>query len=114
MTRFLTCPLLEPVPEGLQARFDPDRLTRVLGAEAAGGTLRLRVRDHGPGLPAGERLFERFYRADPARTRRTGGGSGLGLAIARALAEAHGGQLTAGNHSEGGAVFTVALPGAVG
>ena len=69
------------------------------------------VRDHGPGLPqkALERLFERFYRGDAARTREREGGSGLGLTIARAIAEAHGGRLEADNH-ESGAVFTLYLP----
>lgn len=78
--------------------------------------VRLWVRDEGPGLPEGAegRLFERFYRGDAARTRREGGGegagSGLGLSIAKALTEAHGGSLTAANHPEGGAVFSLLLP----
>ena len=69
------------------------------------------LRDSGPGIPA-EALpfvFERFYRADRARSR-SGGGSGLGLAIARNLAEAHDGTLTAENHPQGGAIFTLRLP----
>ena len=59
-----------------------------------------------------ERAFERFYRADAARTRDPdrSRGSGLGLAIARAIAEAHGGKLEASNHPEGGAVFSLFLP----
>ena len=71
----------------------------------------LSVRDHGPGLPAEgrERLFERFWRADPGRTRGRGG-SGLGLAIVKAIAEAHGGVAAAGDAPGGGAVFTVTLP----
>ena len=69
------------------------------------------VHDSGPGIPAEAlpHLFERFYRADRGRSR-TGGGSGLGLAIARNLAEAHSGSLTAANHPQGGAVFTLSLP----
>ena len=69
------------------------------------------VRDHGPGLPAEgrERLFERFWRADPGRTRGRGG-SGLGLAIVKAIAEAHSGQATAGDAPGGGATLTVTLP----
>lgn len=69
------------------------------------------VRDSGPGIPteALPRVFERFYRADRSRSR-SEGGSGLGLAIARQLAEAHGGSLTAANHPQGGAVFTLLLP----
>ena len=71
----------------------------------------LEVRDSGPGI-APEHLpliFERFYRADPSRTRATGG-AGLGLAIVRQLVEAHGGTVTAANAESGGAVFTVELP----
>lgn len=69
------------------------------------------IRDTGPGIPeeALPFIFERFYRADRARSRQEGG-SGLGLAIARQIVEAHGGQLTAANHPEGGAVFTICLP----
>ena len=71
----------------------------------------LRVSDDGPGFPPGslDRVFDRFYRADPART---GGGSGLGLAIVRALATAHGGTATAENLAPTGARVTVLLPGA--
>jgi signal transduction histidine kinase len=73
------------------------------------GRIRLQVRDVGPGLPAGSegRLFERFYRADPART---GEGTGLGLSIARAIAESHGGTITAATGEGGGAVVTLELP----
>jgi two-component system OmpR family sensor kinase len=76
------------------------------------------VRDHGPGLHADvpERVFERFYRGDGARSRdEVGGresGSGLGLAIARAIVEAHGGSIGARNHEGGGAVFEFYLPAA--
>ena len=68
------------------------------------------VRDHGDGLPpaAIPHLFERFYKADTARARSEG--SGLGLAIASENAHLHGGRIEAGNHSGGGAVFTVSLP----
>lgn len=128
---------LHPVPEELTGRFDPERLGRVLNnlidnalrhavagpsehvvevsAEARGDELRIAVRDHGPGLPVGEeeRIFERFYRADPARSRQPEGGSGLGLSIARAVTESHGGRLEAADHPQGGAVFTVILPDAI-
>jgi two-component system sensor histidine kinase BaeS len=75
------------------------------------GAVTLSVRDTGAGIPAEAlpHLFERFYRADKARSREDGG-SGLGLTIARQLAEAHGGTLTAANHPEGGAIFTLMLP----
>lgn len=71
----------------------------------------LEITDTGPGIPPADlpHLFERFYRADPARSRETGG-SGLGLAIAKALIEAHGGKISAHNQAWGGAVFRVALP----
>ena len=74
------------------------------------GGISLSVRDTGVGIPADAlpHLFERFYRADKARSREDGG-SGLGLTIARQLAEAHGGTLTAANHPDGGAVFTLTL-----
>jgi signal transduction histidine kinase len=69
------------------------------------------VQDSGPGIPpeALPYIFDRFYRVDRSRSR-SEGGSGLGLAIARHLAEAHGGTLSAANHPQGGAVFTLTLP----
>lgn len=72
---------------------------------------RLTVQDNGAGIPAEAlpHVFERFYRADKARSRNEGG-SGLGLAIARQLAEAHHGTLTAANAPQGGAIFTLTLP----
>ena len=75
-----------------------------------GGQLAVEVRDHGDGLPPASipRLFDRFYKADTARTRSEG--SGLGLAIAMENARLHGGLIQAGNHPDGGAVFTVSLP----
>ena len=70
----------------------------------------LRRRDHGDGLPpsAIPHLFDRFYKADTARARSEG--SGLGLAIAWENARLHGGRIDAGNHPDGGAIFTVSLP----
>ncbi|MEJ2668340.1 MAG: HAMP domain-containing sensor histidine kinase, partial [Deinococcales bacterium] len=149
---------LAPVDPSLSVYADPDRILQVLGnlvdnalrhgagapvelaARAAQGGALLSVRDHGPGLPEGAaaRVFERFYRGDPARSRRArpvpgaagstpptgdhagedaakdgagdGAGSGLGLAIVKALVEAHGGRVEARNHEGGGAVFSVWLP----
>ena len=70
---------------------------------------RLMVADDGPGIPTEdlERVFERFYQSDAARS---GEGTGLGLAIARWIAKEHGGQVTAANNPRGGAAFTVELP----
>ena len=75
--------------------------------------MELQVVDTGIGIPAEAlpRLFERFFRADKSRSREEGG-TGLGLAIARQLALAHGGDLSAGNRPEGGAVFSLRLPAA--
>jgi len=69
----------------------------------------LSVTDDGPGFPPGttEKVFERFFRADPSRS---GSGSGLGLAIVRELARAHGGEAWAENVAPRGARVTVLLP----
>lgn len=89
-------------PVSVRLRSDPDWAT-------------VEVRDHGPGLDPDvlPHVFSRFYKADTARTRSEG--SGLGLAIARENAALHRdgdrrGDLTADNHPEGGAVFTLRLP----
>ncbi|MFI0406825.1 ATP-binding protein [Actinomadura sp. 3N508] len=106
----------------------PGRLSRVIGnlldnaQRHANATVRLTLRekagtaivsvaDDGPGVPPGdrERIFERFVRLDDARSRDEGG-AGLGLAIARDLVTAHGGTLTIGESSAGGALFEVHLP----
>jgi two-component system, OmpR family, sensor kinase len=79
------------------------------------GTVRLEVRDHGPGLPAGDpsALFDRFWRAEGGRERGKAG-AGLGLAIVAAIVDAHGGRVEAADATGGGAVFTVVLPAAGG
>ena len=71
----------------------------------------LDVTDHGPGMSAeqAQRVFERFYRADQARTRATGG-SGLGLAIVDGLVTAHGGVASVRTAPNQGATFRIALP----
>jgi len=75
------------------------------------GVVQLNVHDSGPGIPPQSLpyVFDRFYRADKSRSRAEGG-SGLGLAIARQLAQAQGGDLSAANHPQGGAVLTLTLP----
>ena len=113
-------------------RADPDRLTQVLrnlvrnavahtesGRSSRACPLtrstdasRSSVSDTGPGIPADEldRIFERFHRLDASRSRDSGG-TGLGLAIARAIVEAHGGQIRAESAPGRGATFRIELPG---
>jgi heavy metal sensor kinase len=82
-----------------------------LALHVADGHARLAVRDTGPGIAPAElaHIFERFYRLDQARTRRSGG-AGLGLAIARWIAEAHGGRIEVQSTVGQGSTFTVVLP----
>jgi two-component system, OmpR family, sensor kinase len=91
----------------------PDGTPVEIGLRCTDGRAVIEVRDHGPGLAqdVGERVFDRFWRDGAGRTRGRGG-AGLGLAIVREIVEAHHGTVTAANHPEGGAVFTVTLPGA--
>src|SRR5438105_4175754 len=75
------------------------------------GTAQLAVVDHGPGLRLEDRqrIFEPFYRADPSRSRDSGG-AGLGLSIVNAVVVAHGGRVEVKQTSGGGATFEVELP----
>lgn len=75
------------------------------------GWAALEVRDHGPGIAASDaaRVFERFYRVDPSRTR-SSGGSGLGLAIVAAVVGAHGGGVRVVPTPGGGTTVQVAVP----
>ena len=81
--------------------------------EDDGSTATLTVTDHGPGIAPEhiDHVFERFYRADPARSP---AGAGLGLAIAAEIVVAHGGSIKVANHDAAGAAFTVRLPVALG
>jgi signal transduction histidine kinase len=123
---------LGEVPAG-SLRADPDRLAQALrnlgrnaveqtaegsglvrleAAALEGDRISFRVIDDGPGIPESERerVFERFYRVDTGRSRKTGG-AGLGLAIVRAITEAHGGQVHAGTRDDGsGTVIELVLP----
>jgi len=80
-------------------------------AIAEGSNVVLQVQDHGIGIPKGdlERVFERFYRVDQARSRTTGG-TGLGLAIVRHVATNHAGQVRVESRLGEGSTFTLVLP----
>jgi two-component system OmpR family sensor kinase len=113
----------------VRLRLDPQRIRQVLdnlltnaavhtppgtpvtvGVELTPGAALVRVADAGPGIPAAdrERVFDRFYRVDKARSRDRGG-SGLGLSVAASLARAHGGTIEL-TGAPGETVFTVRLP----
>jgi signal transduction histidine kinase len=82
-----------------------------VAATRANGSVRIEVADEGPGIPADEagRVFERFYRADAARTS-LDGGSGLGLSICRWIVDLHGGDIRAENNDPQGCRMVVTLP----
>jgi signal transduction histidine kinase len=81
------------------------------GGDAPRG-VRLWVADDGEGIPAEDlpRIFDRFWRGDPARSHEAGAGSGLGLAIAKSLVEAHGGRISAESRVGQGTVVSCILP----
>jgi two-component system, OmpR family, phosphate regulon sensor histidine kinase PhoR len=81
----------------------------VVSAERHGGEIHITVRDTGIGIPQEEqaRIFERFYKADRARS---GGGTGLGLAIAKHIVQAHGGRIWVESKRNVGSAFTFTLP----
>jgi len=81
-----------------------------IGASASDGMVTVMVTDHGPGIPSRdlERIFERFYRVDRARSRATGG-TGLGLSIVRHVAQAHGGDVTVESREGEGSTFRLRL-----
>jgi two-component system OmpR family sensor kinase len=92
-------------------RHTPEGTPVEIAVGTDGHAATLEVRDHGPGVPPdiSVKVFERFYRADPARGR-TSGGSGLGLAIVAAIVSAHQGQVGVAPTPGGGATFVVRLP----
>jgi two-component system, OmpR family, sensor kinase len=128
-------PVVAALDPGVVVPGDEDRLRQVVGnllanvrvhtpaetpvelvlrpAEAADGArwAELRVVDHGPGVPPDHapHVFDRFYRADPGRSRETGG-SGLGLSIVASIVAAHGGRIWHESTPGGGATFGVLLP----
>jgi two-component system sensor histidine kinase MtrB len=112
------------IPRGLRVRLDPRRFDVIIANLVANALrhgappvritghagLEVRVIDHGPGIPEDvlPYVFDRFFKADPARP--AGKGTGLGLSIAQANAALHGGSIEAGNAPGGGAVFIVRIP----
>ncbi|MGN6473900.1 MAG: sensor histidine kinase, partial [Mycobacteriales bacterium] len=90
----------------------PDAAVRVrVAADDAARIASVEVRDDGPGMSEEDaaHVFERFYRADPARTR-SQGGSGLGLSIVASLVAAHGGTAAVATRLGEGATFRIELP----
>jgi two-component system sensor histidine kinase SenX3 len=88
------------------------RTTRVgIGVRRLQGRMEISVTDQGPGIAPAEqaRVFERFYRVDPARSRETGG-TGLGLAIVKHVCANHGGEVTLWSRLGEGSTFTLLLP----
>lgn len=120
--------VVQPLP---QVQLDPLRMMQVLGnilenalrhtppggrvvlsARQEKDTLSISVTDSGPGVAPDEleRIFDRFYRSDPARQHTANSGSGLGLAIARSIVEQHGGSIHARNEQDGGLTVTLWFP----
>ena len=89
---------------------DPGGIVEV-SMESGAGLVTIAVRDHGVGIPARdlERVFERFYRVDRARSRATGG-TGLGLSIVRHVVQAHDGDVTVTSTEGEGSVFSIRIP----
>jgi two-component system, OmpR family, phosphate regulon sensor histidine kinase PhoR len=122
--------IINEIPESLAGRADPDRLEQVVvnlvenavkygrakgrvtvRGRAVGGHVELCVADDGPGIPpeARERVFERFYRVDKARSR-DAGGTGLGLSIVKHIIQSHGGKVWVESEPSQGAQFYFTLP----
>ncbi|HZJ04973.1 MAG TPA: ATP-binding protein [Nocardioidaceae bacterium] len=91
--------------------YSPERSRVVVSAKANDAMVEITVTDQGIGIPATEvdRIFERFYRVDPARHRSTGG-TGLGLSIVKHVAASHGGEIRVWSVEGSGSSFTLTLP----
>jgi two-component system sensor histidine kinase SenX3 len=92
-------------------KYSPDESTVVVSARSVADAVEVAVTDQGVGIPAGEldRIFERFYRVDPARHRSTGG-TGLGLSIVKHVVASHGGDVRVWSVEGQGSTFTMTLP----
>jgi two-component system sensor histidine kinase SenX3 len=91
--------------------YSPDGTRVAVAAQPIGDLVEITVRDQGVGIPSGdlERIFERFYRVDRARSRETGG-TGLGLSIVKHIASIHGGDVRVWSVEGQGSTFTIRLP----
>jgi two-component system phosphate regulon sensor histidine kinase PhoR len=113
---FFNSPLLEQAVTNLIDNAikysDPNSLVQIAGRRVGQAT-EITVRDHGSGIESHhlDRLFERFYRVDKARSRKLGG-TGLGLAIVKHIALAHGGTVQVESRLRAGTVFTLRIPDA--
>ncbi|GLV52199.1 two-component sensor histidine kinase [Thermobispora bispora] len=95
--------------------YSPEKTRVVVSSRSAHGYVEVSVADQGIGIPeeAQQRIFERFFRVDAARSRATGG-TGLGLAIVKHVAVAHGGEVTVWSKEGSGSTFTLRLPAYAG
>ena len=93
-------------------KYSPEHTMVTVTGARDGHRVRITVADQGPGIPEHHvpRLFERFYRADKARSRRLGG-TGLGLAIVKHIANVHGGDVEVATRVGQGSDFSILLPG---
>jgi two-component system sensor histidine kinase SenX3 len=91
--------------------YSPSHTRVAVDAKSTDGIVEIIVKDQGIGIPANDldRIFERFYRVDPARSRVTGG-TGLGLAIVKHVCQNHGGECRAWSEVGVGSTFTLRLP----
>ena len=91
--------------------YSPDHTRVAVAARVDGGMVAIDVKDQGIGIASHDldRIFERFYRADPARSRVTGG-TGLGLSIVKHVCENHGGDVAVWSESGVGSTFTLRFP----
>lgn len=91
-------------------RYSPENTKVGIGVSERDGAVRISVKDQGPGIPEDEqdRIFERFYRVDPARSRQTGG-TGLGLSIVKHVMAQHDGEVTLWSVPGQGSTFTMTL-----